>query len=141
MSRGRHGARRLLVQAFYQRQVGGHSSGELRVQFAGGSDFAKTDGAYFHTLLGEVLADTDELDRLIGRAADRPVAQLDPVERGVLWLGIAELIHHPDVPVGVIIDEAIELTREFGATDAHRYVNAVLDRLAPELRAPAGAGP
>jgi N utilization substance protein B len=136
MSRGRHGARRLLVQAFYQRQLTGHDSAELRRQFGERPEIVRSDAAYFHTLLGEVLGDTEALDRLIEGAADRPVAQIDPVERGVLWLGVAELVHHPDVPVGVVIDEAIELTREFGATDSHRYVNAVLDRVATQLRPP-----
>jgi N utilization substance protein B len=67
------------------------------------------------------------------------VAQLDPVERGILWIGLTELRSHPDVPAGVVIDEAVELAREFGAQDGYRYVNAVLDYMAPKLR-PAGAG-
>ena len=84
------------------------------------------------------LVDPQALDELIGRAADRPVAQLDPVERAVLWIGLMELRSHHDVPRRVVIDEAVELAKEFGAQDSFRFVNAVLDCMAKELR-PAGA--
>lgn len=139
---GRHGSRRLLVQALYQRQLAGHTAGELGAQFAADPGFSKVDGAYFRALLEEIVRDGDALDELITREADRPVAQLDPVERGILWLGIAELRSHPDVPVKVIINEAVQLAREFGAQDSHRYINALLDQLAPALRpTAAGSGP
>jgi transcription antitermination protein NusB len=131
---GRHGARRLLVQALYQQQVGGHSHSELVAQFATGADFERVDGEYFLRLLEEILADTSGLDSLIAADADRPVAQLDPVERGILWLGLAELKMHPEVPVRVVINEAVNLAREFGAQDGHRYINAILDQMAPRLR-------
>lgn len=131
---GRHGSRRLLVQALYQRQLSGHTCEELLAQFAGQKDFEKIDVDYFRRLLGEILADTAALDTLIAGDADRPVAQLDPVEHGILWLGLAELSRHPEVPVKVVITEAVRLAREFGATDGHRYVNAVLDQVAPKLR-------
>ena len=72
----------------------------------------------------------------IAGEADRPISQLDPVERGILWLGVAELQLHPDVPLKVVITEAVQLAREFGAQDGHRYINALLDRLAPKLRRP-----
>lgn len=136
---GRHGSRRLLVQALYQRQLGGHTAGEIAAQFAMDPGFAKVDGAYFRALLEEIVREGNALDELITRHADRPVAQLDPVERGILWLGIAELRSHPDVPVKVIINEAVQLAREFGAQDGHRYINALLDQLAPVLRSP-GSG-
>lgn len=131
---GRRGARRLLVQALYQRQLGGHSRGELEAQFSSGDDFKGIDGDYFRTLLGEILADGPALDALMATDADRPVAQLDPVERGILWLGTAELRSHPEVPVKVVINEAVELAKEFGAQDSHRYVNALLDRVAARVR-------
>jgi N utilization substance protein B len=131
---GRHGARRLLVQALYQHQLAGHSAAELLEQFSAQEDFAKVDGRYFRQLLDEILADTGALDALIATGADRPVAQLDPVEHGILWLGLAELQWHPEVPVKVVITESVQLAREFGAQDGHRYINAVLDQLAPTLR-------
>ena len=134
MAGGRHGARRLLLQALYQRQLGGHTAAELTAQFADRKEFRRIDRGYFLALLGEIVADEGALDRCIERSTDRPVAQLDPVERGILWIGVAELKFHPDVPVRVVIDEAIELTKEFGAQDSHRYVNAVLDSVSRELR-------
>ncbi len=131
---GRHGSRRLLVQALYQYQLTGHSPAELARQFAAEKDFEKVDVEYFRRLLDEVLADTAALDALIAGDADRPVEQLDPVEHGILWLGITELQGHPEVPLKVVITEAVRLALEFGATDGHRYINALLDRLAPRVR-------
>jgi N utilization substance protein B len=131
---GRHGSRRLLVQALYQHQLSGHSAAEIATQFAGQRDFRLVDVDYFRLLLGEILADITALDALLTRQADRPVGQLDPVERGILWLGLAELKLHREVPVKVVINEAVKLAHEFGAQDGHRYINAVLDQLAPALR-------
>jgi N utilization substance protein B len=131
---GRHGSRRLLVQALYQRQLAGHTAAELVEQFASQKDFEKMDVEFFRRLLGEILADTATLDALIVGDADRPVDQLDPVEHAILWLGLAELRGHPEIPLKVVITEAVQLAKEFGATDGHRYINALLDRLAPKLR-------
>ena len=131
---GRHGSRRLLVQALYQSQLTGHTAAELVAQFSTEKDFEKMDVEFFRRLLGEVLADTAGLDALIAGDADRPVSQLDPVEHGILWLGLTELRAHPEVPLKVVIAEAIQLAKEFGATDGHRYINALLDQVAPKLR-------
>lgn len=131
---GRHGSRRLLVQALYQHQLSGDSAAEISTQFAAQRNFRLVDVDYFRLLLGEILGDTVDLDRLLSERADRPVGQLDPVERGILWLGLAELKLHREVPVKVVINEAVKLAHEFGAQDGHRYINAVLDQLAPALR-------
>ena len=131
---GRHGTRRLLVQALYQHQLAGHPATELFAQFSADEGFGKGDGRYFRQLLDEILADPGALDALIATGADRPVAQLDPVEHGILWLGLAELQWHPEVPVKVVITESVQLAKEFGAQDGHRYINAVLDQLAAKLR-------
>lgn len=131
---GRHGSRRLLVQALYQRQLAGHTAAEITAQFSSQKDFEKVDVEYFRRLLGEILADTAGLDTLIAGDADRPVAQLDPVEHAILWLGLMELRAHPEIPVKVVITEAVQLAKEFGATDGHRYINALLDKIAPKLR-------
>ena len=131
---GRHGARRLLVQALYQNQIAGHDSAELRRQFDDTDEFANADGTYFHLLLDKILGDTEALDRCIDSLADRPVAQIDPVERGILWLGMAELGSQPDVPTKVIINEAVEIAKVFGAQDSYRYINAILDKASHELR-------
>ena len=89
-------------------------------------------------LVEEIVPAGPGLDELIAAAADRPVNQLDPVERAVLWIGLTELRDHPDVPERVVIDEAIELAKEFGAQDGFRYVIAVLDGMVRRLRPPAG---
>jgi len=133
-ARGRHGARRLLVQALYQFQISGHSDDELIEQFSSREEFAWIDGDYFLSLLREIIEGADALDGLIAESADRPVAQLDPIERAVLWVGLAELESRPDVPLKVVLNEAVELSKQFGAEDGHRFVNAVLDKAAKSLR-------
>jgi len=134
-NRGRRGARRLLLQALYQYQVGGHSGVELDRQFSADPNFGSIDGSYFQGLLDEILADTDSLDAQLATVTGRPVEQLDPVERSVLWIGLAELKFHDDVPTRAIINEAVELAKGFGAQGGHRFVNGVLDTLARQLRA------
>lgn len=134
MARGRRGARRLALQALYQRQLAGHGVAELVEQYSASKEFRGIDAAYFSLLLEEIVPAEAELDTLIQEAADRPPAQLDPVEHAVLWIGANELRAHPDVPAGVVIDEAVELAKEFGAQDSFRYVNAVLDALNRRLR-------
>ena len=133
-ARGRHGARRLLVQALYQNQMAGHDEDELISQFSTSTEFEAIDREYFLTLLNEVLENREALESHIAAAADRPLNQLDPVERGLLWVGTAELQFHEDAPVRVIINEAIQLAKEFGAEDSYRYVNAILDKVAASLR-------
>ena len=127
---GRHGARRLLLQALYQSQVGGHDADELATQFKNDPAFARVDQAYFLEMLANVMGQTAQLDERIRSCADRPVEQLDPVERGVLWIGLMELTGRDDIPVKVAISEAVNLAREFGAQDSHRYINAILDSAA-----------
>lgn len=131
---GRRGARRLLVQALYQHQLSGDGVEALLAQFGRQAETAGADVAYLTALLPQILGDLAGLDAQIAAQADRPVSQLDPVERGILWLGTAELAMRPEVPPRVVINEAVELCKEFGAQDSHRYVNAVLDRLAAKLR-------
>lgn len=133
-ARGRHGARRLLVQALYQFQISGHAEDELIEQFAAREEFERIDSGYFLSLLREIIEGADALDGLIAESADRPVAHLDPIERAVLWIGLAELESHPDVPFKVVLNEAVELSKQFGAEDGHRFVNAVLDKAAKSLR-------
>lgn len=134
MARGRRGARRLVLQALYQRQIAGHGVEELIGQFSASKEFRGIDAGYFTALLEEISAAEQDLDELITEAADRPVNQLDPVEHAVLWIGLTELRAHPDVPPRVVINEAVELAREFGAQDSFRYINAILDSMAPKLR-------
>ena len=128
---GRRGARRMLLQALYQWQVSGHDLPELQAQFAARPDFETIDADYFSEQLQRVIAEAERLDVSIGESADRPVEQLDPIEHAVLWIGLSELNWRPDVPRGVAINEAVELAKAFGASDSHRYINAILDTAAP----------
>jgi len=129
---GRQGARRLLLQALYQSQVGGQALDVLTAQFRASAEFAVIDQAYFLAMLPAVLGNTEALDKRIGDCADRPVEQLDPVEHAALWIGLQELMTREDIPAGVSINEAVRLAREFGAQDSYRYVNAILDAAARE---------
>lgn len=133
-ARGRHGARRLLVQALYQNQIGGHDEATLAEQFTSSKEFSGIDSEYFLAVLSEIMAGKDVLDAHLVEAADRPLDQLDPIERCILWIGVAELMSHADIPAKVVINEAVELAKEFGAIDSYRYVNAVLDHASGVLR-------
>ena len=133
-SRGRHGARRLLVQALYQNQIGGHDTATLIQQFSTSKEFTGVDTNFFLAVLDEVMEGKDALNTQISAVADRPIEQLDPIERCVLWIGVAELKSHPDIPAKVVINEAVELAKEFGALDSFRYINAILDNASKSLR-------
>lgn len=131
---GRTRAREFAVQALYQVLVG---SGDLAVVDAFTRDlsgFHKADAALFETLLNGCAQDRDALDALIAPALDRGVAELSPIEHAVLWIGAYEYQHHPDVPWRVVLNECIELTKSFGGTDGHKFVNGVLHKLAQSLR-------
>ena len=91
-------------------------------------------------MLRGALSRHDELEALIAPHLDRPMDELSPVEFAVLLLGAFELAQHLEVPYKVVINEAVELAKTFGGTDGHKFVNGVLDKLAPQLRAPEFAG-
>jgi transcription antitermination protein NusB len=137
--RARRLARELLVKALYQWQLAGHSIAELSAQFAAHEDFARCDRDFFGQLLAVILDDTAALDAIIARQAARGLEQLDAVGRAILLLGLAELKFRDDVPSKVVINEAVELAKRYGATDSYKFVNAMLDRTARELRASAAA--
>ena len=128
-------ARKVAVQALYRWQVNAGPWQDLLQEFADAEDMPKADGEYFAELVREIAGRSAEFDGLLARFADRPPAELDPVERAVLLIGVYELSARPDVPFRVVINEGVGLARRFGATDGHKFVNAVLDRAARELRA------
>jgi len=138
-TRARHLAREFLVKALYQWQIAGHSVQEIKAQFLAAEDFERCDSEYFGELLTTIVGDSSALDQLIAVYAVRSVEQIDVVGRAVLWLALAELKHRTDVPVKVVINEAIELTKRYGTTDSHKFVNAVLDKSARDLRRTSGA--
>lgn len=133
-SGARSRARELLVQALYQMQIAGHDGAELQKQFRERRDYEKVDREYFDTLLQEIVAAISTLETSAAELADRPISQLDPVERGILLLGLHELRSRPEIPYRVIINEGVNLAHRFGAVDGHKYVNAILDRAAAKLR-------
>ena len=128
-------ARELAVQALYQQQIAGHDTDELIAQFKERPDYQQVDQQYFQETLRGISRDMDAIGRRIAEFADRPEAQLDPVERAILLQGIHELEARRDVPFKVIINEAVNLAKMFGAVDGHKYINAVLDRAAAQMRA------
>ncbi len=127
-------ARRYALQALYQWDLSGADLNRIEVQFHEDEDFSKVDTDYFHELLHGVPAHLDELDALYRDYLDRPVGELDPVERALLRLAVYELAHRLDIPYRVVINEAVNLGKKFGAEQAHKYVNGVLDRAARALR-------
>ncbi|HHH36518.1 MAG TPA: transcription antitermination factor NusB [Gammaproteobacteria bacterium] len=135
MGRRRSQARRCVVQALYQGMVGGDEVTEADFGFLGADDERRVDQAYFRELLEEIRRHGEELDELIAPYVDRPLADVDPVERAILRLGACELAYHVEVPFRVVINEAVELAKVFGAEHGHRFVNGVLDKLASRLRA------
>jgi len=124
----RAAARRLLVQALYQWQLTKPASTEILEQYAANPEFARADRDYFRAAIAAICSDGSAVDEELARHSDIAPARLDPVEHAILALGIWELTARPDVPYRVVINEGIELAKRFGATDGHRYVNAVLDR-------------
>jgi N utilization substance protein B len=134
-ARARHLARQLLVKALYQWQIAGHSVAELSAQFAADEDFEASDRDFFGQLLAVTIESAPALDTIIARQAARGLEQLDAVGRAILLLGLAELKFREDVPSKVVINEAVELAKRYGATDSYKFVNAMLDRTARELRA------
>lgn len=131
----RRRARSLTVQALYQWQITGDDPGEIVVQFLEVRDTAEADVDYFRDLMRGVPTRIDAIDAAIEPLLERSLALVDPVERAVLRLACFELHERWEVPARVVIDEAIELAKRFGAEQGHRFVNGVVDRLAHELRA------
>jgi N utilization substance protein B len=127
-------ARELIVQALYQMQIAGHDVAELTEQFRERPDYQRVDKAYFDELLSGICEHTVALEESIDELVDRPIAQLDPVEKGILLLGFYELRSMQDVPFKVVINESVNLAKRFGAVDGHKYINAVLDRAVKNFR-------
>ena len=127
-------ARKLALQALYRWQLNACSWQDLVREFAEAEDMARADGEYFRALIEGVWSAREQLDARLATLADRPPALLDPIEHAILLIALYELVARPEVPYRVAINEAVGLTKRFGATDGHKFVNAVLDRAARELR-------
>jgi N utilization substance protein B len=132
--RGRTLARRLALQALYQIQINPGPWAETHRQFAEDTEAERVDREYFRELVAAIASNRETLDGHIARLSEIPPHELDPIEHAVLWLGLHELSCRPDLPYRVALAEAVQLAKQFGATDGHKFVNAVLDRAARELR-------
>ena len=131
------------MQALYQWDMSGSNLSEIEVQFLEDEDFSKADKDYFHELLHQVPARLDEVEAAFTPYLDRPLKELDPVERALLRLASYELLARMDIPYRVVINESVNLTKKFGAEQAYKYINGVLDKTAQTLRAvehPQGQG-
>jgi len=130
--KGRSGSRQLLLQVLYQHQLNDDNFDVLLSQSKQTKEFARIDQEYFELLLKEILEDTDTLDKIALKFADRSIEKLDPVERAILWIGLCEFSFHKDTPPVVVINEAIELAKIFGAQDSFQFINGVLDSFLQE---------
>jgi N utilization substance protein B len=128
-------AREFVVQALYQFLVGGNDPESIDAFTRDLSGFHKADSVHYDALLHGCVAEAKELDALIVPLLDRKLEEISPIEHAVMWIGAWEFQHAPDVPWRVVLNECIELAKEFGGTDGHKYVNAVLNGLAPKMRA------
>jgi N utilization substance protein B len=130
----RRKARRFALQGLYEWQMSGNPSWEIEARYRVENAMHKVDLDYFHELLHRIPQITEELDTLIAPHLDREFQTLDPVELATLRIGAYELKHRLDVPYRVVINEGIELAKVFGASESHRYINGVLDKLSASLR-------
>ncbi len=131
---GRTRARRTAVQALYQWQMAGQDLRDIEAQFLREQDMRRVDRNYFRELLHEIPAHLTELDQELEPSLDRPLEQVDHVERAILRIGAYEFRHHPEIPLRVVLNEAIELAKMFGGEQSHRYINGILDKLACRIR-------
>jgi len=127
-------AREFALQALYQHLVGRNDAQSIDAFTRDLAGFHKADSVHYDALLHGCVQEAAELDALIVPLLDRKIEEISPIEHAVMWIGAYEFIHAPDVPWRVVLNECIELAKEFGGTDGHKYVNAVLNGLAPQLR-------
>jgi N utilization substance protein B len=128
-------SREFALQALYQTLVGRNEVSDVDAFTRDLAGFSKCDALHFDALLHGCAEEMSALDALIVPLLDRKLDEISPVEHSVLWIGAYELKHCLDVPWRVVLNECVELAKEFGGTDGHKYVNAVLNTLAPQLRA------
>lgn len=134
MSRQRSKARSLAVQAVYQWQIAGQEVTDIIRQFDAEHSGKKIDLDYFQALLHGVTTQLNQLDEALTPHLDRSIMRIDPVERSILRIACHELMNHPEIPYRVVINEAVEQAKLFGAEQGHKYVNGVLDKAARTLR-------
>lgn len=130
----RRRAREFALQGLYQWQLAKSEPATIAAELAQAQGYDKLDAGYFQQLLHGVVAAAPELEAALTPCLDRKFAQLSPVERAILLIAGYELTHLGEVPYRVVINEAVELAKAYGGTDGYKFVNGVLDKLAPRLR-------
>ncbi len=130
----RRNARSFTLQALYSQELTQNPTNEVEAHFRVDNDMSETDVPLFSELLQGINTQTADLDKAFEIYLDRRVDELDPIELSILRIGSFELINRIEVPYKVAINESVELAKIFGATDSHRYVNGVLDKLAQKVR-------
>ncbi len=130
----RRRSRELALQGLYEWRLSATDAGVIDAHMREQEDFAKCDKAHFDVLLHGCIREAATLDQALSQHLDRPTKELSPVEHGAMLIGAYELMHCIDIPYKVVINESVELTKSFGGTDGHKYVNGVLDKAALDLR-------
>ncbi|MBT8421226.1 MAG: transcription antitermination factor NusB [Gammaproteobacteria bacterium] len=125
-------ARRAALQALYEWEITGQDI--VAVTFLAQWDLPALDEDYFQELVREIPRCVGRLDEQLTPVVDRPLRQIDPVERAILWIGAYELVFRSDVPWRVVVNESVELAKSFGADQSHKYVNGILDKVARVVR-------
>ena len=123
---GRTGSRQLLLQVFYQRLINNDHLDVLVQQSKDRKEYARIDQEYFETLLQEMIDNQENIEQLTSAHLDRSIEQVNPVEKIIIWIAACEILFHNDVPVPVVINEAVELAKLFGAEGSFQYVNLSL---------------
>ena len=134
LARARGKSRRLAMQAIYQWQMTGDNISDIKQQFFDENNMAKLDSAFFSEMVSGVASSISELDPLLEKYMSRKVESVDPVERSILRLATYEFINRFDVPYRVVLNEAVTITKEYCSENSHTFVNAVLDKVAKEIR-------
>lgn len=130
----RRKARHYALQALYQWEIARQPINDIEAQFLADNDMTHVDTEFFGELLHEIPANLNALQAQFEPLLDRKLSDLDPIELTLLRMGVYELLHRIDVPYKVVINECINLAKRFGATDGHRYINSVLDKVATSAR-------
>lgn len=133
--KGKRRARKLALQALYQWLMSGAELHEIEAQFRVANDMDKVDADYFCRLLHGIPAQLTLLEAAFIPFLDRPIHSLNPIELTILRISTFELLHCPEIPYRVVLDESVSLAKAFGSQDGHKYVNGVLNNLAKQSRA------
>ncbi|MDP1773655.1 MAG: transcription antitermination factor NusB [Methylobacter sp.] len=135
MSQARTNARKAAVQALYQWQMAGQDLSEIERQFLEEERLKDAQKSYFVELFYGVPKNLEAIDQALSEFVDRPVDTIDPVERAILRIGVYELLYRLNMPYRVVLNEGINLAKDFGADGSHKYINGILDKVAQQKRA------